>query len=76
MLCLARLMRCAIVDSGTRNALAISAVVRPPTARSVRAMAEEGLSAGWQHIKSRTSVSSGSVPSPRPAVGATVGSVS
>jgi hypothetical protein len=26
------LIRCAIVHSGTRNALAISAVVRPPTA--------------------------------------------
>ena len=35
--CLARLMRCAIVASGTRNARAISAVVRPPTARSVSA---------------------------------------
>ena len=35
MRCLARLMRWAIVASGTRNARAISAVVRPPTARSV-----------------------------------------
>src|SRR5712692_10401848 len=31
MLCLARLMRWAIVASGTRNAFAISAVVRPPS---------------------------------------------
>ena len=43
MLCLARLMRWAMVASGTRNALAIWAVVRPPTARSVRAMAEDGV---------------------------------
>ena len=40
IVCFARLMRCAIVASGTRNALAISAVVRPPTARSVSAIAE------------------------------------
>ena len=58
MVCLARLMRCAIVASGTRNARAISAVVRPPTARSVRAMADGRVSAGWQHITSRFSVSS------------------
>ena len=42
--------------------MAISAVVRPPTARSVSAMAEAGVSAGWQHMKSSTSVSSGSSP--------------
>ena len=46
MVLLARVMRCAMVDSGTRKALAISAVVRPPTARSVSAMAEGGVSAG------------------------------
>ena len=40
MLALARLIRCAIVASGTRNALAISAVVSPPTARRVSAMAD------------------------------------
>ena len=55
---MARLIRCAIVASGTRNALAISAVVRPPTARSVSAIADDGVSAGWQHMNSRTSVSS------------------
>ena len=38
--CFARLMRCAIVGSGTRNAFAISPVVRPPTARSVSAIAD------------------------------------
>jgi hypothetical protein len=62
MLALARLIRCAMVASGTRKALAISAVVRPPTARSVRAMAEAGVSAGWQHMKSSISVSSPSTP--------------
>ena len=36
----ARLMRWAIVASGTRNALAISAVVSPPTARSVSAICD------------------------------------
>jgi len=46
MLSFARLMRCAIVDSGTRNALAISAVVRPPTALSVSATADDGESPG------------------------------
>ena len=67
MLCLARLIRCAIVASGTRNALAISAVVKPPTARSVRAIADDGVSAGWQHMKSRMSVSSCSAHSSMPA---------
>src|SRR5438874_2130833 len=37
MCCLARLMRLAMVASGTRNAAAICAVLRPPTARSVSA---------------------------------------
>jgi len=37
MVCLARLIRWAMVVSGTRKALAISAVVNPPTARNVRA---------------------------------------
>ena len=45
MVLLARLIRWAIVASGTRNALAISAVVRPPTARSVNAIADEDVSA-------------------------------
>ncbi len=58
MLCLARLIRWAIVASGTRNARAISAVVKPPTARNVNAIAEAGVNAGWQHMKRRTSVSS------------------
>ena len=58
MLRLARLMRCAIVASGTRKAAAISRVVRPPTARSVSAIAEAGLSAGWQQRNRSSSVSS------------------
>ena len=58
MRCFARLMRWAIVASSTRNAFAISVVVSPPTARSVSAMADAGVSAGWQHMKSTSSVSS------------------
>ena len=42
MVPLARLIRWAIVASGTRNALAICAVVSPPTALNVSAMADEG----------------------------------
>ena len=38
MPCLARLMRWAIVASGTPNAAAICAVVSPPTARRVSAI--------------------------------------
>jgi hypothetical protein len=41
---LARLIRCAIVASGTRNAPAILAVVRPPTARSVSAICDGAVS--------------------------------
>ena len=46
MCCLARLKRCAIVASGTRKALAISRVVRPPTARNVSATWEAEDNAG------------------------------
>ena len=46
MVRLARLIRCAMVASGTRYASAICRVVRPPTARSVNATADAGLSAG------------------------------
>ena len=38
IVCLARLIRCAIVASGTPNAAAICAVDSPPTARSVSAI--------------------------------------
>ena len=43
---MARRIRCVIVASGTRNAAAISAVVKPPTARSVSASCDGGDSAG------------------------------
>ena len=67
--CLARLMRWAMVASGTKKALAISAVVRPPTARSVSATCEGGVSEGWQHSNNRTSVSSRSGSRSVPGIG-------
>lgn len=57
-LALARLIRWAVVVSGTRNAVAISRVVRPPTARRVSGIADAGVSDGWQHMNMRTNVSS------------------
>ena len=54
----AREIRCAIVGSGTRNACAICAVVSPPTARSANAIADAGLSSGWQQRLSSSNVSS------------------
>ena len=54
MLCFARLIRWAIVASGTRNAPVISAVLRPPTARSVSAIAEAGVSVGCAHMNIST----------------------
>ena len=48
---LARLMRCAIVLSGTRYACAIWRVVRPPTARRVSATADDGVRSGWAQRK-------------------------
>ena len=58
MLAFARVIRCAIVASGIRNAVAISAVVSPPTARSVSAIALGVVSDGWQHMNNSASVSS------------------
>ena len=55
---LARLIRCAMVASGTRKACAISAVVRPPTARGVSASCDGGDRSGWQQRNSSVSVSS------------------
>ncbi len=55
---LARTSRCAIVGSGTRNARAISAVVNPPSSRSVSATRAGRASAGWQHVKISRSRSS------------------
>ncbi|CAM5255657.1 hypothetical protein STANM309S_01499 [Streptomyces tanashiensis] len=61
--CLARLIRCAMVGSGTRKAAAICAVVRPPTARRVSAiLLGGGDRSGWQQRKSRDRESSRSVP--------------
>ena len=65
-------MRCAIVGSGTRNARAISTVVRPATDRSVSAICCVRGSTGWQHMNSRMSMSSASSVS---AAGAVAGSV-
>ena len=76
MLSLARLMRCPMVSSGTRNDFAISPVVSPPTARSVSAIADAGVSAGWQHMNSRTRVSSGSISAWPSVAGATARSAS
>src|SRR6266851_5310520 len=56
-------MRCATVASASRKALAISVVVNPTTARSVRATRASCDSAGWQHVKisrRRSSASAGS----------------
>src|SRR6478609_122605 len=68
--CLPRLIRCAMVDSGTRKAAAICAVVNPPTARRVSATCDGADSAGWQHRNSSFRVSSaGSPSSPAPPDG-------
>src|SRR3954463_14717313 len=58
----ARVIRCAIVVSGTRNAFAISGTVSPPRRRSVNAMRASGASAGWQHVKISRSRSSSTGP--------------
>ncbi len=55
---LARLIRCAMVASGTRKARAIWPVVSPPTARRVSATCAGRGSAGWQHSSSSGSESS------------------
>src|SRR5450759_5032980 len=60
---LARTMRCATVVSVSRNALAISVVVKPATARSVNATWASCESAGWQHVKIRRRRSSASAGS-------------
>ena len=63
MVCLARLIRCAIVASGTPNAAAICAVDRPPTARSVSAIWLGEDRSGWQQPNSKASESSRSAGS-------------
>ncbi len=60
---LARSSRCAIVVSGQRKARAISAVVRPPSNRSVSATCDGVASAGWQQVKIRRNRSSRTAPS-------------
>ena len=47
----ARTIRWASVASGTRNARAISGVVRPPSVRRVSATRASRASAGWQQVK-------------------------
>ena len=54
----ARTMRCAIVGSATRNARAISSVVRPPSRRSVSATRASVDSTGWHAMKTSRSRSS------------------
>ena len=61
----ARVTRAAIVGSETRNAWAISAVVRPQTSRSVSATCASRASAGWQQVKTSRSRSSGITSAPR-----------
>src|SRR6478672_8466220 len=63
ILALARTSRWAMVASGTRNARAISAVVSPPSSRSVRATWAAGDRAGWQQVNSSRSRSSRTGPS-------------
>ena len=58
ILCLARTSRLAMVGSATRKARATSAVVRPPSSRSVKAICASMERAGWQHVKMRRSRSS------------------
>ncbi len=55
---LARVIRWAMVRSGTRKALAISGTVSPPSSRRVSATWASGASAGWQQVNSRRSRSS------------------
>src|SRR5262249_37270122 len=50
---LARTMRWATVASGTRNARAISSVVRPPSRRSVSATRDSVGRTGWQAVNTR-----------------------
>ena len=58
--CLARVMRCATVVSGTRKARAIWAAVSPHTTRRVSAIRASWGSAGWQQVKISRNRSSGS----------------
>src|SRR5439155_19358334 len=59
---LARTIRCATVDSGTRKARAISSVERPPSNRSVSATRASVDSTGWHAMKTRRRRSSPKSP--------------
>src|SRR5260370_715450 len=61
---LARTSRCAIVGAGTRNARAISSVVRPHSERSESATCASVASPGWQQVQIRRTRSPGT-ESPR-----------
>ena len=52
-----------MVGSGTRKARAISSAPSPPSVRSVSATWASSASAGWQHVKTSSSRSSGMVVS-------------
>ena len=56
-------MRRLMAVSWTRNALAISGTVSPPTIRRVSAIRASIASAGWQQVKTRRSRSSSMTPS-------------
>ena len=58
----ARVIRCPIALSCTRNARAISGTVSPPTMRSVSATRASGARAGWQQVKISRSRSSWTAP--------------
>src|ERR1700739_4216069 len=66
-LCLALVSRLAIVPSGTRNDLAISAVVSPASVRSVSATLASSVRAGWQQVNMSRNRSSGTPLSPQAA---------
>ncbi len=68
MVFFAREMRWPIVGSGCRKARAISAVVRPPTRRSVSATRDWTLSTGWQATNISRSRSSAIASSSRQLV--------
>src|SRR5579872_542325 len=72
---LARTRRCAMVDSGTRNARAISGVVSPASVRSVSATCASTVNAGWQHVKMRRRRSSSIPLSPTSSCGCGSGSL-
>src|SRR4051812_30163894 len=69
-------MRCASVASGTRNARAISSVVRPPTSRRVSATRASRPSTGWQEMNTSRRTSSSTTSSSAAAQSGSSASVS